>query len=221
MMPVLVLLLQIGCSENTALKTVNENDSVSSVKTVESSNANVPVKPVTYNNGITKELSEDDKYVIYCALLGSGFGGEGFSASGLLVYGKTTIPPKDFDRLKKDSEISESLLLNFEKANRKIQPLRDGYDVPAAILSISGDADTLKLYEAAKRKYPDATAVVNFSNVGIDDTYSIGLVYVEFYQPDKGLDRFYYEMVMGKMAKSARAKANFYNVTSFRKIPVN
>ena len=99
--------------------------------------------------------------------------------------------------------------------------MKDVYGNTAVTRPFVGDADTLKFYEGAKRKYPDTYSVVNFSNAGIDDTYSIVLVYVEYYRPGRGLDRFYYEMFMDKIGEAARIKAIFANAKTIRKIPVN
>lgn len=226
----LFLLLQIGCSENISVKTINENIPASPVKTVQSNNnANIPAKVSKTNTEITKELSEADKNVIYCTLL-TYIGYEedpqgkfegGFYPGTQLVYGKNTIPPKDFEQLKSDPEIKESLLLNFEKVNQKIQPLENRYDVTVVTQPFLGEADILKFYKAAKRKYPKTKAVVNFSNISIDYADSIGLVYVEYYRPGRGSERFYYEMGLRKAPEMAESKASFSNVDTFRKIPVN
>ena len=234
----LILLLQIGCLENTALKTVNENNPVSPVNAVQSNtianlqdaiNANLPAMPAKTDAGMTTELTEEEKDLFYTVLLdqiayredSEELSKSAFQTGILLVYGKNTIPPQNFDRLKNDREIPESLLLNFEKANQKKERLKNNYDVYLQTKPFVADADTLKFYEAAKRKYPETYSVVNFSNVGIDDTYSTGLVYVEYYRPGRGLDRFYYEMVMDKIAEESRLHVPFTNVKTFRKIPVN
>lgn len=231
----LILVLQMGCSENTALKTVNENNPAPTVQSntianpQDNTNANLPVMPAKTDAGMTTELKEGEKDLFYTVLLeqiayredSEELSKSPFQSGILLVYGKNTISPKDFDQLKNDRELPESLLLNFEKANQKKERLKNSYDVYLQIKPFVADSDISKFYEAAKRKYPQTYSVVNFSNVGIDDTYSTGLVYVEYYRPGRGLDRFYYEMVMRKIAEGSKLHSEFTNVDTFRKIPVN
>lgn len=149
---------------------------------------------VKTNDDSIPELKEIDKFVIYAELLryirsnGSVFGK--FDSSDALFYSLETIPPTGIEQIENSADLPQSLIGNLKTINRESELLDEEYGVKAPVGGDKGDRDLKRFYEIIKRKYPDTKGVINFSKIGFDYG-SRGLVYAEFYRPEKGVVKFY------------------------------
>jgi hypothetical protein len=213
----LILLLQISCSEIAD-------------KPVVTAENNIPLIKVMPDNVLDRSKIEprrDEKMVIYWSVLdriyddddyGKKLGTMDFKD---LVYRIDSVAPEGIEQLENNQDIPQSLINNFKTVNQKNEKvLEQGYPGTRAIIEYSGSRELEKFYKEAKRKYPDTQAVVGFSNIGIDDTYTTTIVYVEYYRPDKGLVKFYFLMKMELLMEKIQGDS-FSGVESFKMIQVN
>lgn len=149
-------------------------------------------------NSIETKLSDSSKFSIYKSLI-TYIAKEGEyprkTNAYVLFYLTKTIDPQNIEKIKENPSIKPTLVDSFTRSNQKPEFLEKNYDIlTVSVDSNSGDRDLAKFYEATKRKYPETSGVVAFSNIGIDDTEKEGLVYVEFYGSDKKLRKMYLQM---------------------------
>lgn len=148
------------------------------------------------------EPRDGEKMVIYWgALTRVFFDGKydnilGSINRGYLIYRIEAVSPQGIEQIENNQDIPQSLIENFRTANQKTGKLLDQYPAAQPILGYTGSRDLASFYKEAKRKEPDTTAVVCFSNIGIDKSYTKTLVYGEYYKPNMGLIKFYLVMKM-------------------------
>ena len=226
---VLLAAFQIACAETPDQPNIGVNKNPVN---------KTPVKESTLEPAIDKiptEISESDKIAIYTDLVETLFYGSqkdlpnlGLKPSELLIYRDKTISPTGLEQLKPNSEIPASLLENFKKANEQTEIKIILGDILAPIEWGKGDRSLEKFFQTARQKKTDTKAVLGLSNLGIDDNYTTALVYVEFYRPALGLQKFFLQIELEKTVRYQTKTAdgvinsgNYSEIKSFRKLPVD
>lgn len=228
-----VLLFLIGVVVITpALFSVGEITNISSINLKATPANRLPSsQPLVDKSPVT--LIQIDKWVIYSSVIQQVIDDDffdkvpgGLEPTDQLVYRRETISPSGIDQIESNQEIPESLIHTFKNANQQSAILDKQYSIPAPVTTFSGNRDLAVFYETAKRKDSFTKAVVGFSNLGIDESYSQALVYVEYYKPRQGLIKFYYLMEMEKQkytrktGDSSTNQGSFSNVKNFKRFQV-
>ncbi len=213
---VLIILLQISCAEmadKPFLTTENKIPKITSTpeKIVNRSKIepNKMEKMVIYWSALDR-IYDDDEH-------GNTLGSMNYKD---LVYRIEGVSPQGVEQIEDNQDISQSLINNLKAANQKPETiLENGYPGTRPTKGYSGSRDMAKFYKEAKRRNPDTGAVVCFSNIGIDESYTETLVYAEYYRPDKGLVTFYLQMKM-ELLQTKIDDDSFSGVESYNLIQV-
>jgi hypothetical protein len=117
---------------------------------------------------------------------------------------KETITPEDPDIVKSLPNLSEDLINDFLEKNKtkgilgKKGSLSDQLDVYVGhnIIEQKGSLETF--FIAQKKKFRRLKGIIGFSQIGVNSDKSQTLVYVEFYNPEKHLQKKYCLMTWGE-----------------------
>jgi hypothetical protein len=211
----LFFIIQISCGEISEKPFIAKENNLAS-------NSSTPEKQLTPSRF---EPTEGEKLIIYWSTLVEVWADDEHgkvlnTQKGDLSYRLEAVSPQGIEQIENNQDISQSLITNFKKANQNPGKLLDDYPLKYPIFGYSGSRDMARFYEEAKRKHPETKAVVCFSNIGIDDSYTKTLVYAEYYRPDKGLVKFYLQMKMELLQEKINGDS-FSGVESYKMIQVN
>ena len=213
---ILIILIQISCAEIADKSVLAGKEDIHKPD----------LTPKITTSSARFDPTNGEKTVIYWSALDRVYGDDeygnilGSMNFKDLVYRIEAISPQGIEQIENNQEISESFVYNFKTANQKLGKLFNKYPGTRPIIGYSGSRDLAKFYEEAKRKNPDTKAVVCFSNIGIDDSYTKTLVYTEYYRPDKGLVKFYLLMKM-ELLQTKLNGDSFSGVETFKMLQVN
>lgn len=171
---------------------------------------------------------EEYKFVVYNSLLYRVIYDKGYERNffdeikpiELLIFRNETIEPKNIEDIENIEDIQANLLNNFKLGSKRIKRLSNSYGNKHPVVSMAGDSDLPNFYKTAKKKYPDATAVVGFSDVAISDDHKQAFAYVEFYSPNKNLVKVYFQLELEKYVMDTEYDS-FTNAKVVKAYPVD
>ncbi len=116
---------------------------------------------------------------------------EGISGSDWLTIRKETVLPENLEEVKTLPDLSKDLVNNFVENNVSKKLLRSGYNVKIShdVLEQKGSLESF--FNEQKKKNSRLKALIGMSNIGFNRDKSQSLVYVEYYNPQIGLQKKY------------------------------
>ncbi len=139
------------------------------------------------------DVKEDVVYsqVLERVVYNSDYVFEGISGSDWLTIGKETVLPENLEEVKTLPDLSKDLASNFVENNVSKKILRSRYDVKIAHDVIEQKGSLESFFNEQKKKQPRLKALIGMSNIGFNRDKSQSLVYVEYYNPQIGLEKKY------------------------------
>lgn len=137
---------------------------------------------------------EFDDFRVYSILLTHIAYSEPFGQSGgdWLSVKRETIIPEDFESVKALPDLPEELINDFIDKNRSSEKLDGGgYSVKYAHDVVDQRGGLESFFESKKKKQPRLEAIVGLSKLGSNKARTRFLVYVEYFDPEKKLQKEY------------------------------
>jgi hypothetical protein len=116
---------------------------------------------------------------------------EGISGNDWLTIRKETVIPENFNEVKSLPDLTSDLADNFIGNNKSKAILNHGYDVKIShdVLEQKGSLELF--FNEQKKKHSRLKAIIGLSKTGFNKDKSMSLVYVEYYNPQIGLQKKY------------------------------
>lgn len=108
-----------------------------------------------------------------------------------LTIKKETIVLENLEHLTQIPNLPNDLLNDFTKKNKSKENLRSGFDVKIAHNVVGQKGSLEQFFTAQKNKNPRLAAIIGLSRIGFSKDNSQSLVYIEYYNPQFGLQKKY------------------------------